>query len=809
MSVRRNNHYVPQWYQERFLTDGGRTLFYLDLSPPIFTRRDGGKNTGRSLFDSPTSRAFVQRDLYSTFFGTAVNDEIERQLFGDIDTRGADAVRALSGLDKAAWHSHFKTFFEYIDIQKLRTPKGLEWLKRQYPELSQNELMLEMQGIRFLNCTIWTTGVREIVSAGNASVKFIITDHPVTIYNYAAPPADLGCDQTDDPAIAWKGSQTIFPLGPDHCLILTNLEYAKNPDVNPLENRTFARNFHPTMVSTIDFIRSRELDDQQVSEINFILKARSERYIAAGREAWLYPEKTVKKSWKELRETLRPPETELHLFGGEMFAKFDSGHVHYQDEFGRSEKPRAFLQKDLPVSPLKPKDSCGCGSGDLFARCCEPKPSELRPSWTARSIRERNLMLLRGLSNLLELDRKDWTQVRREMTDEKIASAYSLYEGLWPLETDLLDLLPKPDGQLRSVYTGSLHPQHINEFAIGSPLYFGEMLIQHPFVHPGTLNKKFRPTEHPGQYRGELLKTIHFFVSMMPLVEAGLVNLIPDPCDFDIHLRDQMMAMARARASGLEFEISNDPRMEELMRDDFKRTLLALSEEGLRNQIARAMPQGETVDLDELMPQIGQLREADPLAVLQPESLAPETGGQIQLMKLAPNFEIAMYLAQATGAQILTDSKHRWLELNAALNRRYLGTSSTLHSLAADIRSAPLEFPTQCDDILSLREAPEFVEFRSVIRRTFNYLKSLKAEEVKPNFEAQLAARHSRSRTAIQRLIKKARVPHSIGWLQSVIRIGGFQDNNVNRLLLMSSSNHHLPCVPMAMYVARQKPAAA
>ena len=29
-------------------------------------------------FDAPTSRAFCARDLYSTFFGTSVNDEIER-----------------------------------------------------------------------------------------------------------------------------------------------------------------------------------------------------------------------------------------------------------------------------------------------------------------------------------------------------------------------------------------------------------------------------------------------------------------------------------------------------------------------------------------------------------------------------------------------------------------------------------------------------------------------------------------------------------------------------------------------------------
>ena len=87
MSKTRNNHYVPQWYQEGFFEIGRSTLAYLDMKPP---QRIGGRViTERALFDAPTSRAFQQRDLYSTFFGTSVNDEIERHLFGNIDARGS------------------------------------------------------------------------------------------------------------------------------------------------------------------------------------------------------------------------------------------------------------------------------------------------------------------------------------------------------------------------------------------------------------------------------------------------------------------------------------------------------------------------------------------------------------------------------------------------------------------------------------------------------------------------------------------------------------------------------------------------
>jgi hypothetical protein len=141
-------------------------------------------------------------------------------------------------------------------------------------------------------------------------------------------------------------------------------------------------------------------------------------------------------------------------------------------------------------------------------------------------------MLHNGIVNVLGLSpEKDWVSVRRDMTDEQIARIYHLYEALWPRETDLLQLLPKPDGNARVIYTGLIHPDAIAEFALGASPYFGEMIIQHPFLHAGTVKKEYSPVENPRAYRHEFLKAIVFFLVVMPLVDAGLVNLIPDPCD--------------------------------------------------------------------------------------------------------------------------------------------------------------------------------------------------------------------------------------------------------------------------------------
>jgi hypothetical protein len=54
-------------------------------------------------------------------------------------------------------------------------------------------------------------------------------DHPVTTYNHAAPPEAQLCIYPNDPTIALKASQTVFPLDRNFCLILTNLDYARDP----------------------------------------------------------------------------------------------------------------------------------------------------------------------------------------------------------------------------------------------------------------------------------------------------------------------------------------------------------------------------------------------------------------------------------------------------------------------------------------------------------------------------------------------------------------------------------------------------
>jgi hypothetical protein len=134
----RRNHYVPVWYQKGFVSADSPRLFYLDLDPHPGER---GRDGPPAIKKIAPKQCFWSHDLYTTSFFGAPNDEIERFLFGAIDNYGAVAVRAVAGGNPRAVHDSFRNFFSYIDAQKIRTPKGLDWIRDRYGKIDQATLM--------------------------------------------------------------------------------------------------------------------------------------------------------------------------------------------------------------------------------------------------------------------------------------------------------------------------------------------------------------------------------------------------------------------------------------------------------------------------------------------------------------------------------------------------------------------------------------------------------------------------------------------------------------------------------------------
>lgn len=181
--------------------------------------------------------------------------------------------------------------------------------------------------------------------------------------------------------------------------------------------------------------------------------------------------------------------------------------------------------------------------------------------------------------------------------------------------------------------------------------------------------------------------------------------------------------------------------------------------------------------------------------------LAEEKAGRLSVMKLCPNFEIAMYLAQATGSSIVTDSFFRWDEIKRAICRRVQTSGTTAKALADNINGSTFAFPQVVDDILKLSTDDAFVAYSALMREAFRYISKLDDRGQKSNYEKHLSARFAQIHALAQSAIRKARIPVEEARMFCAFPVGGIQDNTVNRLLLMSSSERHLPNVPMAFFI--------
>jgi hypothetical protein len=205
--------------------------------------------------------------------------------------------------------------------------------------------MLELQQ---LYCAIWTECVWLIADASQSDTKFIISDHPVTVYNRRCGPRSQWCRDSNDPDIWLHGTHTVFPLSLDKILILTNLSWVRNPYQSPIDLRPNPNPFRSAIFKFTEIQTLRHLNEQEVREINFIIKSRALRHIAAAKEEWLYPDRFISKSQWNIYGNgylLMPDPRPVNL-GGEIMWGNKDGTGGAMDAYGRRPWQKDYGKED-------------------------------------------------------------------------------------------------------------------------------------------------------------------------------------------------------------------------------------------------------------------------------------------------------------------------------------------------------------------------------------------------------------------------------------------------------------------------------
>lgn len=341
MGFTSQNHYVPRWYQKRFhcsYTQESK-VYYLDLSPDKI-KIDGGvgfyyRNAIRRL---GTKESFKQEHLYTLFFKDFSSDIIEKEFFGAIDDVGAKAVQFFSEYEfRDGSGEAFQNIMRFMDAQKIRTPKGLDYIKKVTGSSDPNRVLAVMRRLWQMHITIWTEGVWEVVTCRNQPTKFLLSDNPITTYNKGMFPGSKECRYPLDAETARLGTHTIFPLDLNHCLIITNLGYVRNPHANVVRLRENPRYFEQSMFDLRKVQTGREISNDDVMAINYVIKARARRYVAAANKDCLYPERSIRnRMWNKLGgKYFLMPDPRKVSFSSAIYMSGGRGGTFAQDEYGR------------------------------------------------------------------------------------------------------------------------------------------------------------------------------------------------------------------------------------------------------------------------------------------------------------------------------------------------------------------------------------------------------------------------------------------------------------------------------------------
>jgi hypothetical protein len=91
------------------------------------------------------------------------------------------------------------------------------------------------------------------------------------------------------------------------------------------------------MFNFLEIQTGRELSEVEVNQINYIIKKRAYRYIAAVKEEWLHPEgKIPSEHWSKVNDGyFLMPDPRSMTFGGEILIGYKDGQSAAFDEYGR------------------------------------------------------------------------------------------------------------------------------------------------------------------------------------------------------------------------------------------------------------------------------------------------------------------------------------------------------------------------------------------------------------------------------------------------------------------------------------------
>ena len=325
---------------------------------------------------------------------------------------------------------------------------------------------------------------------------------------------------------------------------------------------------------------------------------------------------------------------------------------------------------------IKRNDPCPCLSGKKFKSCCLGKTDweaineqggDCRPYL---SVRGRNLYFASCITDVLQLNTLGKTQTLKDykaaFTSEAVRKIHEAVMDIWPPDIDIAKALKPSSGDVSGLYIGDYGSEYLIRAIIRHSIYANRILIVDPFTYPPSVRDEYNPIVKPAQYRAQTLKNVNLWFQLLPWVQAGIVEIIRLPSDFDRRLNWEIMKeqekkfsenVGLATASKETVAQLSERHTKKLM---YQQLLLGAPDTYLRKKFEELDLGANGAKVDDFLESIHMERDQDPDFL---EPMNPGDEGQLSIMSSGTSYPSAAMTASLTGSYLFTDIHVRWREI--------------------------------------------------------------------------------------------------------------------------------------------------
>jgi len=379
---------------------------------------------------------------------------------------------------------------------------------------------------------------------------------------------------------------------------------------------------------------------------------------------------------------------------------------------------------------------CPCGSGLKFKACCLGKVdwdgifrSDPAKAVEYLSIRGRNLTFVQRIFEALKFDGdrppKSLLEFKKAFTPEAVRFINEAIVELWPKTINISAVLAASKVDVSGLYIGEYQPEFLLRAVTRHSLYANKIILVDPFVYPLSVREEFSPIAHPGQYRTQTLRNVHMWLQLLPWIQAGLVEFIRTPADFDPRLNwESMLRQKKKFEENTELRAVLDAtvrsKVEDFSERESLRMLVLSAPDGYLIRLFHELGLGtEQYGEREFLANIHEMRDRDPFFL---EPLGREQGrtGEFHIVTSGASYDIARLTAAITGSYLVTDFESRWKEIE--LDREQAAIRQPEWSpLAKAFQNLNLKYLNALDlpHALTIRQEGRLESLRAFLRRVW------------------------------------------------------------------------------------------